>query len=332
MTEQAGGDCPILFMVFNRLDEAILVLGQIRKYQPKRLFISADGARPNIAGEAERCETVRKAVLDGIDWACDVKTKFNPVNQGCKLAISSAISWFFENVSQGIILEDDCIPSDSFFGFMEILLETYADDERIGHIGGYNTQNGIQRGLASYYYSRYYHVWGWGTWRRAWKGYSSSIEDYPDFLRDDVLTRIFPQRQIGRFWKNNFDQVYTGKLDTWDYQWVYKNLKEGRLAIIPNVNLVRNIGFNDKATHTKGLNEAISSNEALQMDLNMFSHPLFILPDVAADIYTYEEHCGLSLREKHDNNIIRRSVKKIRPLLILIGGHLGIQKAEDSIV
>ena len=145
----------VLFLIFNRLDTTKQVFEAIRQAKPPRLYIAADGARSSREGEAEKVQAVREYIIQNIDWECEVKTLFREQNLGCKYAVSGAIDWFFENEEMGIILEDDCLPSQSFFWFCEELLERYKDDMRVWHIGGSNFQNGIKRGDGDYYFSKY---------------------------------------------------------------------------------------------------------------------------------------------------------------------------------
>ena len=228
-------DTPILFLVFNRPNTTQMVFERIREVKPKYLFIGADGPRAEMKGEKELCEEVRRIVLD-IDWECEVETLFRDTNLGCGQAVSQAISWFFEQVDQGIILEDDCLPEPTFFPFCEKLLAKYKTEERVMHIAGSNFQLGRKRGTASYYYSRYTHVWGWATWERAWNKYDFDIVNYNNnymamserskFLRVDLL-----------------DKVRNGEIDTWDVQWSFCVNKENGVSIIPQIGLVKNIGF-----------------------------------------------------------------------------------------
>ena len=160
-------DTPILFLVFNRPDTTSKVFQRIREIQPLKLFIAADGPRPEKEGEKEKCETVKRSVLENIDWPCEVKTLFRNNNLGCGKAVSNAITWFFQNVEEGIILEDDILPDKSFFNFCKDLLEKYRYDERIKVIGGSNIHKkaGIKD---SYYFSSICRIWGWASWRRVW--------------------------------------------------------------------------------------------------------------------------------------------------------------------
>ena len=282
---------PILLIVFNRPETTRRVLGAIRQAAPQRLFVAADGPRPGRSGEAERCAEVLKLVEEGIDWPCEVTYLRRETNLGCRRGVSSAITWFFEQISEGIILEDDCLPSASFFPFCVSMLERYRNETRVGHVGGFNCQFGHKRGPASYYFSRYFHVWGWASWARAWRGYDVDMRDYPDFLAEGVLEKLFVRKALREFWKGNFDAVASGKIDTWDYQWVYRNLKDDRLAIVPNYNLIENIGFGEGATHTAIAKKALP--ELSPEVSEAIIHPRFLVPDPEADDFTYRRHVGL---------------------------------------
>ena len=182
---------PILFMIFNRPDTTARVFERIRGIKPSRLFVSADGPRLQKPDEAEQCIQAR-AVIQKIDWECEVKTKFSDKNQGCKMGVNSAINWFFEHVDEGIILEDDCLPDISFFPFCQTLLELYRNDERIMHIGGSNFQDGKLRDDGSYFFSGINHIWGWATWKRAWKQYDVQIRSLPSLRNNEIFRTVFP--------------------------------------------------------------------------------------------------------------------------------------------
>jgi GT2 family glycosyltransferase len=160
----------ILILLFNRPETTIRVFDKISQIKPQRLYIASDGPRKNFDGEKEKVKKVRE-IATRVDWPCEVKTLFRNENLGCKKGVSSAITWFFEQEEQGIILEDDCVPNLDFFTFCESLLDRYAEDERVSVITGNNFQNNKWRGDASYYFSKYNHCWGWASWRRSWKDY-----------------------------------------------------------------------------------------------------------------------------------------------------------------
>src|SRR5690349_2048344 len=135
----------ILFLVFNRPETTARVFEAIRAAQPPRLYVAADGPRASRIGESERCDLTRR-IASAVDWPCDITTLFRAANLGCKNAVSSAISWFFEHEEEGVILEDDCLPDPSFFRYCDELLAHYRDDTRIGLISGNNFQFGKTHG------------------------------------------------------------------------------------------------------------------------------------------------------------------------------------------
>lgn len=272
---------PVLFLIFNRPEPTRRVFEQIRLAKPRRLFIAADGPRAHKEGEAQRCQEVRD-IVSQVDWECDVKTLFREQNLGCKMAVSSAIDWFFDQVEQGIILEDDCLPSQSFFTFTSELLDKYANDERIMMISGDNFQEGVQRGDGSYYFSKYPHIWGWASWRRAWsKHYDIEMKTFPQYKAENRIAKLFPNPREQKFWMNNFQEVFDNKVDTWDFQWVYAIYSNGGMCIMPNVNMISNIGFNAEATHTKTGGEGSANLQTQEM--SHLVHPSKIEIDKAAD-------------------------------------------------
>ena len=289
---------PILLIIFNRPDTTEKVFNAIKKIKPKKLFVSADGPRENKPGEKEKCQDARK-IIDRVDWRCEVYKKYSAVNLGCKIAVSSGLNWFFKNVEQGIILEDDCLPAQSFFKFCEELLEKYKNNDKIMMISGDNFQNGRQRGDGSYYFSKFSHIWGWATWRRAWEHYSVNMEGYPKFKQDKKINAIWSKEYIRKYWLDTFDQAYENKIDTWDYQWAFSIWKMDGLCVIPNYNLISNIGFRDDATHTKSANKL--ANQKIQ-SMDIIKHPFKIEQNKKADNY-YSKIFKKSLFKKILNKI-----------------------------
>lgn len=276
---------PILFLVFNRLEPTKKVFESIKKAQPPRIYIASDGPRKNINGEIEEVERVRNYILQNINWDCEVKTLFREKNLGCKYAVSDAISWFFKNEEQGIILEDDCLPNESFFWFCEELLEKYKNDFRVWHISGDNFQDNKLRGDGTYYFSQYSHVWGWATWANRWQHYDVEISSFKSFFENINMRSVYKNKNDQLYWLNIFQNVYDGKIDTWDYQWTYTILINNGLSILPNKNLISNIGFGKNATHTTSSESEFSNIPKFELDRLMI-HPEFTLPDIDADIYT----------------------------------------------
>lgn len=275
----------VLFLVFNRLYTTKEVFEAIRLAKPPRLYIAADGARASREGEAATVQSVRDYVLNHIDWECEVKTLFREQNLGCKYAVSSAVAWFFENEEMGIILEDDCLPDPTFFNFCQELLERYCHDQRIGMISGDNFQFGRRRNDDSYYFSKYVHIWGWATWRDRWTGsYDVTMEKWPRIRDEGWLADMVGNAREAVYWRKIFELVHRGEIDTWDYQWVFANWVEGRMSILPAVNMITNIGFDGNAMHTTGASEfANLTRNPIDFPL---THPPGIFKDIQADQFS----------------------------------------------
>ena len=276
---------PILFLIFNITDLSERSLQAIKLAKPRYLFIAADGPRHHVKGEAEKCEQTRNTVLNSIDWECEVKTLFRTENLGCGKAVSEAITWFFEHVEEGIILEDDCLPDNSFFHFCEELLERHRHNHRVMHIGGTNFQDKNRAGGNSYYYSHYIHIWGWATWKRAWQLYSFDIPASDNGYKQ-ILNKIFNSRLEREVWKTSFEGMAMHSIDTWDIQWVYTIYKNAGIGITPVLNLVSNIGFRPDATHTQSIDNG-NANLPL-FNISNLVHPKKIKVLLKADQYSFK--------------------------------------------
>lgn len=270
---------PVLFLIFNRPDTTQRVFDEIKKTRPRVLFVSADGPREGMHDEAGQCQAARD-IIKQVDWECEVHTNFHENNVGLKTAISSAIDWFFDHVDAGIILEDDCLPSQSFFWFCQNLLERYRNDERIMMITGSNFQFGRKRGDASYYFSQLAGIWGWATWKRAWKYFDPSMETFPRFKEQNQIKNIL-QDEISRiFWMTKIEQAYNSS-STWGFAWAYAMFTQNGLCVCPNENLVSNIGFGLGAVHATNATSIFANVKTTEME--EIIHPVFIMPDRNAD-------------------------------------------------
>lgn len=240
----------VLFLVFNRPETTRQVFEAIRAAKPPRLYVAADGPRPSRPDDVRRCAEVRD-IATRVDWPCDVKTLFRDQNLGCKIGVSEGINWFFEEEEEGIILEDDVLPLQSFFGYCDELLERYRNDERVGLISGCNLIMRRYTPQDSYFFSAYNHIWGWASWRRAWKHYDVAMKDWPNWRDQGGLSEISNgNARFERYWRMTFDKAFAGKIDTWDYQWTFTCWRYGMLSTLPAFNQTNNLGFCAEATHT----------------------------------------------------------------------------------
>ena len=206
-------DTPILFLIFNRPDTTAQVFERISALRPKYLYIAADGPRKNKKTDVENCRQTRN-IVQNIDWHCEVKILFQEKNLGCGKAPATAITWFFDHVEEGIILEDDCLPDPSFFTFCQTLLGYYRTDARVALLSG-NAHYPGSLPPESYYFLKYPATWGWATWRRTWQQYDYELNNLPT---NSIL--------FSEFWNVTFDKIYHKKMTTcWDYQLYYLDRK-----------------------------------------------------------------------------------------------------------
>ncbi len=272
----------VLFLVFNRPEVTAQVFQSIRQAKPPRLYIAADGPRDDKHGESERCAEVRR-IATAIDWPCEVKTLFRDKNLGCKVGVSSGINWFFENEEEGIILEDDCLPSHSFFWFCQDMLEKYRNDARIGQICGsaYVAESTPLKRPASYLFSKYGPIWGWASWRRAWAYYDPDIKNWQHMKEPLWLDSAYDDANEKKARLVLGEKLYRNEIDTWDYQWQFARIYQSALSIIPARNLIVNIGFGAEASHTT------TGNTPLPIKWEMWFpliHPMFILADMQHEL------------------------------------------------
>ena len=275
---------PVAFIIFNRPDTTEKVFNEIAKARPPKLLVVGDGPRTERSGEEARVAATR-AIIDRVDWPCELLTNFSEINLGCKNRVSSGLDWVFEQVPEAIILEDDCLPDPSFFRFCEELLDRYRFDVRVGMISGDNFQFGRRQNKDSYYFSKYMHIWGWATWRDRWVGsYDVNMSDWPNVRDQGRLGDLLGDQKEAAFWSSVFEKVYSGKIDTWDYQWAFTNLIKNRSGILPACNLISNIGFGAEATHTVRKNDLANLRVSpMQFPL---THPIEISKNEIADKFT----------------------------------------------
>lgn len=244
------GSKPVLIVGFNRPDLVRQVVDQVREYRPSTVYLACDGARPELEGEEALVRQVRKE-LQKIDWPCNVHKKFEGSNLGLRDSMVQAIDWMFRQEPEGIILEDDCVPSRDFFRLMEFILETYRGDARVWGATGSNPLNmtGDPQSTLSFVGTAL--IWGWATWADRWQRYDRNLEKY---------NRSGWRRKVSR-WQDKYTfHALDWQLNrlseeqrphTWDYQWAWSVAYHGGLWGVPHQNLITNIGFGPDATHTK---------------------------------------------------------------------------------
>lgn len=294
---------PVALVVFNRPDHTAATFARIRQQQPRELFIVADGPRSDHPSDPARCAEVR-ALLEEVDWPCDVRRSYADENLGLRRRVSTGLDWVFAQVDRAIILEDDCVAEPDFFGFCDAMLDRYADDSRVMAVTGDNFQRGRRRGEAAYYFSKYPHVWGWATWRRAWERYEPDIPFWSLWKKSTEWRQAMPDLWERRYWERIFDRVASGQSNSWAYPWTAALWRHGGLTATPNANLVENIGFGEGATNTTVTQTGVGVTH-----LGPITHPTEVHADVAADRFVFRNHFGGGFRL-----IPKRVVAKARRL------------------
>lgn len=286
---------PVVLIIFNRPELIKKVFLEISKVKPKKLLIISDGPRPEVKGEIDRVMQSR-SIINNIDWECSVDLNFSDINLGCKQRVSSGLDWVFRLVPEAIILEDDCLPEESFFYFCQEMLSRYRDEPTIGMVGGTNfLPEGFIKNQ-SYYFTKYSHIWGWATWANRWNGfYDVEIKSFPNF--DLKVTCQTPNEK--KYWHKIFSRVFRGEIDTWDYQWTFANWQSLRMNILPTKNLISNIGFGDFATHTNSYSK-LADMPTYPLNFPL-THPSSLVANVVADEFVDREFIRLSLYRRIAN-------------------------------
>lgn len=298
----------VAFIIFNRPDTTELVFAEIAKAKPPKLLIIGDGSRPDRPGEAERVAAAR-AIIKRVDWDCEILTNFSEVNMGCKRRVSSGLDWVFEQVGEAIILEDDCLPDPTFFRFCQEMLVRYRHDQRIGMIACTNTQFSHRRNDNSYYFSKYSLIWGWASWRDRWtKSYDVTMAQWPCIRDESWLADMLGNKSEVDYWQNILELTYRGEIDTWDYQWFFANWLEGRMIIVPSVNLISNIGFGEFATHTPNDKSHLANMIPKQMSFPI-THPPGFFKDSQADQFTDLVYF-LGITPTRTRRLIQKEIRK----------------------
>ena len=289
-------DTPIAMIVFRRPQHTERVLSAIRQAKPKKLLIIADGPCPDRPGEAEKCAAARAVVDRLVDWDCELLKNYSDTNLGVEARFHTGFNWVFEQCESAIILEDDELPHESFFGFCHDLLDRYRDDARVMAINGVNYQFGQYSAPHSYYFSRYFHCWGFATWRRAWELYDVKIRRWQELRATPWLLDVCAGNKTeATYHQDVFDRLTRGEIHTWDYQVTFAMWANSGLAITPNVNLVSNIGYGADALHHTGTESPFANMRTFPMD-HPLTHPHSVLRDLTADRLEYERLIAAYLR------------------------------------
>jgi hypothetical protein len=296
----AGFQTPVVLIVYNRPELTTRVVNALAAVRPRRLLVIADG--PRSRADERSCAQVR-ALFERIDWECDIDRDYADANLGVRLRPPTGLDWAFRRVPEAIVLEDDCVPHPSFFGFCAELLAHYRNDERVMQIAGANFQRGRRRSEHGYYFSLYHNIWGWATWARAWRHYDVEIERWPELKAAGLLESLPIGAAARRYWTRIFDSIRSGRAVSWDFQWQLAMWSQYGVAAASDVNLISNIGFGPSASHTT---VHTWHADMLAEAVTVRGHPPGVVPSRDADSVHFQD------RLLHQSPWLVRQVSRIR--------------------
>lgn len=276
---------PILLITFNRPSHTRKVLEVIREQKPKQLFVFQDGARDGNEIDAVKCAEVCNVVKELVDWDCNLQTYYSDVNLGCGPGPAAAITWFFENVEEGIILEDDCIPHKDFFMYCQELLEKYRDNNKISFIGGCSFYKDIKENCSYSFVGGHHMTWGWATWKRVWSNFDYDLKSINEKKIKVIIKQYYKSTRQREYWYKIFEEAKYNKMNNscWDYQFYFSCWSLNQYAISPCVNLVSNIGYGDDATHTNSKDNNLL--DCITYPIHPIKHPKKIWYNYKIDYY-----------------------------------------------
>jgi hypothetical protein len=300
---------PVLLLAFRRPDTTARVFQAIRQAQPAQLYVAANAPRSGNAEEAEQCAEVRR-IVQAVDWDCSLHTLFRDEHLPVGESVSSAVTWFFEAVEAGIVLEDDCLPHATFFPFCSEMLERYRDASLVMQVAGYNFLGGSYESESDYLFSHFGWQWGWATWKRAWGCFDLHMTSWPQFKKLGLHEHFpfYPERV------RVFDAVHAGKLATWDFQWHYAMAANSGLSVVSKTCLVENIGFGATSTNNKDASAGARYRIPVQPMPLPVKHPKFLCADLQYDRLLIRAVHRRSIRS-HARAFASRLVRRLFPSL-----------------
>ncbi len=294
---------PILLIIFNRPDKVRRLIESLSIVRPKRIYISADGPRPGVKEDIEKCQASREAA-QRIDWPCEVYTNFKDENLGVDKGMEEAMTWFYSNVEEGIVCEDDCVPNPDFFRFCTTLLDRYRHNEKVMLISGTNFQDGVKHGNGSYYFS-HYPTWGYAMWKRTWNKFDTNLDGLEFFIKNKKIDTILRDQRQKKYWVGFFKKIRDKKYNFTDTRLLFSIWNNNGLIVIPNSNLVKNIGFDNEATHSTfgGKERSLESSNIGDIIFN-------------DEIVANEEADNYFFKKIHKTSLFKIIYSKIKQLII----------------
>jgi hypothetical protein len=304
---------PVAFFIFNRPDYTREVFAAIQAARPLRLYIVADGPRRGKPDDHAACAAAR-ALVESIDWPCTVVRQYASENLGAGRRISSGLDWVFRHETEAIVLEDDFVPHPDFFRFCTEMLARYRDDSRIVTIAGANFLAHLRQfpETESYFFSRYYSIAGWATWRRAWKNFDYDVRAWPAFKREGLLRHVYPDPHVAHYFDYAWEQCARGERpDVWDFQWMFACAAANGLCIVPRVNLTSHIGVVGTHSAKASPNDHLPRQALYRGDAPLQA-PGFVMPNRSYDQPFFERNFHPTTRPwSHLKQRVRAVVKAL---------------------
>ena len=291
---------PILFQFFDNLETTLEVFKQIKKIKPSKLFLVQDAPRNNVDGESKRCQNLKEIIEKKINWDCQINRLYRTENLGPGAGTADAIKWFFDQVEFGIVLEHDCLPHPDFFNYCETLLIKYMNVSEVKLINGSSYFIDYVSNRMSYHFAASGQLWGWAAWKRSFINYEQDIKKINKVEVLSAINVMFKEIRVREYWYQTVFWLLENKVNTWDYQLLYMIWINNGLIIVPNVNLISNIGFGQKAIHCKDLNSPLANSSVNN-----------ILPLVHPTKIKYLHKSDTNYHDNFLNKLYNSSIKKL---------------------
>lgn len=293
----------VLLICFNRPNTTQIVFDSIRRVRPGKLYIAIDGPRNNRPDERHLCTEVL-GITQKVDWECNVEYLIRSKNVGCKLGVTTAITWALKNEDRIIIIEDDIVAPPAFYYFADEMLEKYRNEEKISIVSG-NNYTPLEGCKSDYLFSKYGHIWGWATWKRVWEPFDVELPELESDMTNGYLKELglktYELKYFSKLSKKIKTLIQNGQINTWDYQFVYYRIRNNLMSIIPKVNLASNIGINSSRTDYKSKS-------------NTNYYPA--VPDFVARKHPEKVECNLIYDQYHFKKYINKRPSFIKLLLV----------------
>lgn len=276
---------PVAVFVYNRTEHLATVLNSICAARPPKVFVFADGPRAE-RQDQQRCSLVRQ-ITEAMPWPCPVSFSYAERNQGCTDRLVSGIEQVFSETDEAIFLEDDTLPSASFFEFCDELLSIYRRTSDVMMISGVNPLDEWPAQGATHFFSSLGNALAWASWKRAWVSFRDARNAWCDELVRSRVRSFLDDNDQFRARSDIYRLPWDSAGSSWDYQWALARQMQCGLTAVPSKNLAIHAGSGTLATHVKqrSIVSALARSHEVELPLRC---PDEIKPDRAYDRFVFE--------------------------------------------